>query len=350
MKYLYTIPVGIALIAGLLAPASVSAKHVVLPGQTAPQHTIDELCVELSRNLGFRMKDAAVGGDIAKLQNVLHVSGFFKSESTGYFGLLTLQAVKDFQKTHGIAPTGFVGPLTRGKIAELTCKNSGQQGLVISVQTDKDTYIQGEPITMEITAQNVTATKKVLQWNNGCQTSYTIGSYDQSKDMVCTMALTSVEIGAYGSKTWKITYAPSNYVLPVGNHAVNATIINYGSASTYVKVVGSELDKLKVTVPSVGAIWKFGESHEIRWSPTLTGATVDIQLLGHTNCAKDPCPLMLVKPYEIASKVPADQPFVWKVGTTLDARKMSAAAYDVMVCLNDKPRVCATSDVQITIE
>lgn len=38
---------------------------------------------------------------------------------TGYFGQLTLRAVKRFQAKYGIRQTGFVGPITRGKLNEL---------------------------------------------------------------------------------------------------------------------------------------------------------------------------------------------------------------------------------------
>ena len=38
---------------------------------------------------------------------------------TGYFGPLTLKAVKRFQAKYGIIQTGYVGPLTRAKLNEL---------------------------------------------------------------------------------------------------------------------------------------------------------------------------------------------------------------------------------------
>ena len=38
---------------------------------------------------------------------------------TGYFGQLTLRAVKNFQAKYGIRQTGYVGPLTRTKLNQL---------------------------------------------------------------------------------------------------------------------------------------------------------------------------------------------------------------------------------------
>ena len=55
--------------------------------------------------------------DVKELQERLRKEGFFTfPTSTGYFGPITLAAVKAYQTAHGISATGFVGPLT---IAEL---------------------------------------------------------------------------------------------------------------------------------------------------------------------------------------------------------------------------------------
>ena len=54
---------------------------------------------------------------VKQLQERLRAEGFFTyTTSTGYFGPITLEAVKAYQTKHGIPSTGFVGPLT---IAEL---------------------------------------------------------------------------------------------------------------------------------------------------------------------------------------------------------------------------------------
>lgn len=74
-------------------------------------------CLSLAQDLRYRSIGTAVSG----LQDYLQASGYLNSEPTGYFGLLTLQAVKNFQSSQNISPTGFVGPLTRAKIKALTC-------------------------------------------------------------------------------------------------------------------------------------------------------------------------------------------------------------------------------------
>ncbi len=54
--------------------------------------------------------------DVTELQNRLRTEGFFKDDSTGYFGKVTKAAVKEYQKAHNIINTGYVGKLTRGEL------------------------------------------------------------------------------------------------------------------------------------------------------------------------------------------------------------------------------------------
>lgn len=67
-----------------------------------------------SVNLSF----GARGQDVIDLQGFLVAQGLFASDNaTGYFGNVTLAAVKKFQIQHGIAPvSGYFGPLTRAKV------------------------------------------------------------------------------------------------------------------------------------------------------------------------------------------------------------------------------------------
>ncbi len=55
--------------------------------------------------------------EVKQLQEALRAAGFFTFHtSTGYFGPITLAAVKAFQTANGIPATGFVGPLTRAAL------------------------------------------------------------------------------------------------------------------------------------------------------------------------------------------------------------------------------------------
>ena len=77
-------------------------------------------CAILMNNLKYQDKDIKKNGDISALQSFLKSKGYLNNVPTGYFGPLTVKAVKDFQKANSISPTGYVAKLTRIKIL-LTC-------------------------------------------------------------------------------------------------------------------------------------------------------------------------------------------------------------------------------------
>ncbi len=70
-----------------------------------------------NRDLKFGLRSASV----RDLQTVLSTMPdiYPEGQITGYFGPLTLAAVKRFQTKYGIPATGFVGPLTRAKLNQL---------------------------------------------------------------------------------------------------------------------------------------------------------------------------------------------------------------------------------------
>jgi hypothetical protein len=79
-------------------------------------------CLELkSTNLRYRSTDATTGGEVSDLQDFLVATSFLKTQVTGFFGLGTFNAVKMFQKSSGLNPTGYVGTLTKAKIKEQSC-------------------------------------------------------------------------------------------------------------------------------------------------------------------------------------------------------------------------------------
>lgn len=60
------------------------------------------------------------GDDVFALQQFLITNGFLKNTApTGYFGARTKEALRAWQASAGISPTGFFGPLSRGKMSEV---------------------------------------------------------------------------------------------------------------------------------------------------------------------------------------------------------------------------------------
>lgn len=54
------------------------------------------------------------GEDVTELQKILIAEGFLVLDApTGYFGAQTEEALKAYQRAHGLEPIGIVGPLTR---------------------------------------------------------------------------------------------------------------------------------------------------------------------------------------------------------------------------------------------
>ena len=82
-------------------------------GSTTPSMPIGRLCVMLERDLDI----GSHGDDVRSVQSALAENGDLDEDNvTGFFGPLTMQAMKRFQEKFGIASstTGFVGPKTRG--------------------------------------------------------------------------------------------------------------------------------------------------------------------------------------------------------------------------------------------
>jgi len=86
---------------------------------------LNSICIKLTRTLSF----GSTGADVTSLQNYLKSKGHLAVNSTGYYGVLTQDAVEKFQKSEGIVLSGtpettglgMVGPTTRSIIEKLSC-------------------------------------------------------------------------------------------------------------------------------------------------------------------------------------------------------------------------------------
>ncbi len=58
------------------------------------------------------------GKDVFALQEMLRDAGHFRGETTGYFGGITMSAVRAFQKEYNLPQTGYFGPLTRDSVVK----------------------------------------------------------------------------------------------------------------------------------------------------------------------------------------------------------------------------------------
>ncbi|MCX6820284.1 MAG: MBG domain-containing protein [Candidatus Adlerbacteria bacterium] len=89
-----------------------NTPSVSTSGSTGGGAVLGAKTYNFTKNLSLGMS----GNDVTELQKLLTAQGFYKGPITGYFGKLTLVAVKAFQKAHNIAQVGSVGPLTRAAL------------------------------------------------------------------------------------------------------------------------------------------------------------------------------------------------------------------------------------------
>jgi hypothetical protein len=111
--------------------------------------------------------------------------------------------------------------------------------ITYSVAPTKETFMEGEDITFTFIVTNNTTDAKTFNFNSGCQTSYSIGTVDGSKNVVCTTALTSFTIAPKSTKSFTLTHHASDFRFPVGVFTLKARLIGYGEAQSRVKIVNA---------------------------------------------------------------------------------------------------------------
>ncbi|MFY9462445.1 MAG: peptidoglycan-binding protein [Candidatus Sungiibacteriota bacterium] len=94
------------------APAPAPAPTPAAPAPVAPA---------VSATFGSDLALGSRGDDVTRLQQLLasDPSIYPEGSVTGYFGSLTVKAVRAFQAKYGISQLGRVGPATRAKLAEI---------------------------------------------------------------------------------------------------------------------------------------------------------------------------------------------------------------------------------------
>ncbi len=90
---------------GIVGPLTRSALNTAVVSESATTESSYEFTLYLTR--GSR------GEDVRQLQIVLARLGHFATDATGYYGVVTEEAVISFQRSREIEPAGVVGPLTR---------------------------------------------------------------------------------------------------------------------------------------------------------------------------------------------------------------------------------------------
>ncbi len=111
----------LAVVALLIVPSVVRAEE---------EDEVISTCLEITYTLGYRSSDAKTNGQVSELQDFLIASGYLDGQTSGFFGIKTVTAVKKFQAANGIRQTGSVAALTRAKIKTISCDLSASDASV----------------------------------------------------------------------------------------------------------------------------------------------------------------------------------------------------------------------------
>ena len=85
-----------------------SADYITITGENNPSSPSEGDSSAPSETLKYGMSS----NDVVKLQQRLKELGYFSANCTGYFGSITLTAVKSFQRENSLDVDGIAGPLT----------------------------------------------------------------------------------------------------------------------------------------------------------------------------------------------------------------------------------------------
>jgi len=120
-----------------------------------------------------QLREGVTGDDVELLQEILATDPDIYPEGlvTGYFGPLTRNAVKRFQKIAGLEQVGNVGPKTLAKINELLTEGAGKSGkvppgLLIAPGIRKKVDLELlEPLPGQVLPPGIA--KKITEWPPG---------------------------------------------------------------------------------------------------------------------------------------------------------------------------------------
>lgn len=98
--------------------------------------------VVASASFDTSLKYGARGQTVIELQDLLASEDCLSVNSTGYFGLLTLKAVKCFQTKYNLPSTGFFGVMSRAKANEIVANMTASSDVAAQAETNATTSNQ----------------------------------------------------------------------------------------------------------------------------------------------------------------------------------------------------------------
>lgn len=353
--------IGLFLMSFMLVPV-LSFAQVADPD---PNPTVSDCVTLQSSNLRYKARDINTNGEVSTLQDFLQSQGYLNNEPTGYFGLLTVKAVKSFQKSNGISPTGYVGLVTRAKIKEMTCEGTVPTPDPIPVPNINAPVIYGISGPQILTVnQTGTWTVKAKDLNNE-GLSYSVNWGDIESRTACSTingpcAMVKDIQAIQQSATFTHSYSQAGMYVPTFTVTNNSGQSAKTSLSVNVGGITIDNSTIKVIYPNGGEKLVKGDKQVISWqdNETLTCKIGDLcdPLLRHYDislvpyyapCTSNFCPLMPYHmPYIITQKTTATS-FGWLVGNVINWGTIDTIApdgsYTIQVCRSGT-EICDSSD------
>ncbi|OGZ43935.1 MAG: hypothetical protein A3J55_00690 [Candidatus Ryanbacteria bacterium RIFCSPHIGHO2_02_FULL_45_17b] len=243
------------------------------------------LCPRFTYNFYLGMDDAETGGQVTELQKILGADSEIYPEAliTGYYGPLTEQAVRRYQKKHSIVSSGspdttgygVVGPATRAKMRGLC---GTPTPLPIPVSSMRPPIISGVsgPQSLDINQQGTWVVKAYDK--NGGNLSYWVTWGDEMPPFG-TGGANGMPGYAQGQQTSTFTHSYAQAgIYRITFYVTSENTIrcittpcptNVETAQTSLTVnVGGEVTNptLQVLSPNGGEIFYMGDDNVIRWS------------------------------------------------------------------------------------
>lgn len=257
--FVFVLVVGVSFVPGL-----VSAQADIDPNPNEGN------CVIIRNNLKYRDRDAQKNGEVSTLQDYLQSqidpdrnTPYLNSEPTGYFGLLTVQAVKDFQKDNGIEPTGYVGSITKLKIRTLSCDEivSNTYDVFAQCLASRDLTMYGASWAPHVDTQ-----KDLL----GSSFKY-IPYVECSNSSTVSQNQTCIDKNITSYPTWINKYNQKFEGVQSLERLSEIGVCELPNTTT--------IPSIKVLSPNGGETYEVGSTRTIRWSSSNFTGKVSILLL-----------------------------------------------------------------------
>lgn len=234
------------------------------------------------------LRRGSKGSQVADMQQRLIQLGYLNGRADGIFGSLTEQAVRSFQKDHGLTVDGIAGTQTLGALygskAKPTGSNTGRSG---SSGTSSNTTPIQRTLRLGSRGNDVSQLQKRLNelgYNAGSadgifgsKTLSAVRAFQKAKGLTADGIVGSQTIGAlYSGSNSSASSSPSTPATPSAPSNTNITAtLRLGSRGNQVKILQQELNKLGYNCGTADGIFGSKTLNAVRAFQSAKGLLVD---------------------------------------------------------------------------